>query len=266
MQAVDQLLGAAKAFVAPQATGNEIPLPWGLALTVAETGNEPTLTLGWPTPAAAGDATVSGAMHLRLGAGYAVIPSGNAGVQIAGLTGLDQVALRLGYDGGPTGAVRLRRGAGQSNITVALLPHCPGLGALAALVLNAAVDALLPLALDALADHSVLGPPLRGVGDALGLRSGGQFLAAAARPQRQPACRTGDPAWPQPLGRTRCRCCVSRDRAACGCAHPRRSRQRRQHTSSRCSFLRQYASPSTSRRLIHSPCLWSSPTPARFPN
>jgi hypothetical protein len=143
---------------------------------------------------------LTGVLRLRLGAGFAVIPSANAGVQIGGLTGLEQVALDFGYEGGPTGAVRLRRGTGQSDITIALLPNCPGLGALAALVVDAVVDALLPAALDALGSHDVLGPPLRSAADALHLRSDGRFSAAELRalsadPPAQLASRLGvDPA------------------------------------------------------------------------
>ncbi len=194
--AAHQLFSAAKALVTPQAVGDTLSLPWGLALTSSDTGVDPVLELGWPSPAAAGGATLTGALRLRLGPGFAVTPSANAGVQIGGLTGLEQVALDFGYDGGPTGAVRLRRGAGQSDITIALLPNCPGLGALAALIVNAVVDALLPAALDALGSHNVLGPPLGRAADALQLRSGGRFSAAELRelsadPPAQLASRLG---------------------------------------------------------------------------
>ena len=180
VSALHQLFGAARALVTSQA-GDALALPWGLTLATADAEDDPILELGWPSPAAAGGATLTGMLRLRFAPAFAVIPSANAGVQIDGLTGLDQVALDFGYDGGPTGVVRLRRGAGQSDITIPLLPHCPGFGALAALAVNAVVDALLPTALDALGRHTVIGPPLRGAGDALRLRSGGGFSAPELR-------------------------------------------------------------------------------------
>ncbi len=218
--AAHQLFSAAKALVAPQAVGDTLSLPWGLALTSSDTGVDPVLELGWPSPAAAGGATLTGLLRLRFGPGFAVTPSADAGVQIGGLTGLEQVALDFGYDSGPTGAVRLRRGTGQSDITIALLPHCPGLGALAALLVNAVVDALLPTALDA------LGRPQR---PRSAPRQSCRRLAIAvrwpilggriARAQRRPPGAAGLPSRRQPVRAARRRSRVGRNRPSCRRAH-----------------------------------------------
>jgi hypothetical protein len=177
--AVRQLFDAARALVGPSTADAALPLPWGLRLTVPDSALDPVLALGWAAPAAGAGATLTGMLRLRLGPDFAVTPAAKAGVQIDGLTGLDQVAFDIGYDAGATAAVRLRRGGSDPDITIEFLPTCPGLGALADLVTGAAVDALLPIALDTLGDHAVVGPPLLAAGDALGLRPGGTGFSAA---------------------------------------------------------------------------------------
>lgn len=176
--AVRQLFDAARALVGPQAADAALPLPWGLQLTVPNSALDPVLALGWAAPAVAAGATLTGLLRLRLGPDFAVTPAANAGVQIDGLTGVEQVALDIGYDAGATAAVRLRRGGSDRDITIEFLPTCAGLGALADLVTGAAVDTLLPMALDTLGDHAVVGPPLQAAGDALGLRPGGTGFSA----------------------------------------------------------------------------------------
>jgi large repetitive protein len=169
--AVRRLLAAAHGLVAPGAPADRIPLPWGLELAVEDAGADPVLALVWTPPVAGGDAPRRGALRLRVGPGFEVTPSLAAGVDLEGLAGFDEIGVDLAFDGLLTARLRLHP-AGGAEVVVPLLPSSPGLGTLADLA-NAAVDQLLPLALDALARaDDPVGTTVGTLGDALGLRTG----------------------------------------------------------------------------------------------
>ena len=149
--------------------------------------------------------SLEGLLRLRVGPGFEVRPSLAGGVSLEGLAGFDEIGLDLGLDR-LVSARLLLRPTGVAEVVIPLLPDAPGLGALADLA-NAAVKALLPLALDALArTDNPVGSAVGELGDALGLRTD-------APPRSTPANCAGSAAMPASCPR--------------GCGHNRRRRSRR---------------------------------------
>ncbi|HEY7598286.1 MAG TPA: hypothetical protein VH741_00035, partial [Candidatus Limnocylindrales bacterium] len=163
--------------------GGAWQLPFGVALAARTDGGRPTLALSIDNPVADTPLRVGGSLSLALpGNGLPASPGAMLLLALPGAASIT-TAGRLAAIVDATGfSVRLILPA--SNIDVQLLPDGDGLGALGAAAAAAAVTYALPFVLDAIAGIPVgdpahaAGVALADVGDALGLRVGGQFDAA----------------------------------------------------------------------------------------
>ena len=180
--ALIRLLDALRGLVAPASPAGALPLPWGLRARAAADGDDAVLTIDWAAPPGGGTVSLDGELVLRIAPGPVVSPALEATVRLHDLDGIDSLALDAAFDGHQASA-RLRvRVADQAEAVIPLVPRGGGLGALGALSADAALEAILPLALDALAGcPAPLGPAVANAGDELALRSGGEFDASAVR-------------------------------------------------------------------------------------
>jgi len=160
--------------------GVPLSLPYDLLLDIEEPApGVVALRLTWSPGTIAGGLQADASVTLEVHPGFALRPTLAAHLGLAATAGFDSVELTLGLD--PDGSASLALAlqlAGGSEVTVTLLPTVSGLDALGNLA-GAAVLQLLPLLLDAAADDSTIGPAVGQIGDALRLRSGGRFDAAA---------------------------------------------------------------------------------------
>jgi hypothetical protein len=181
--ALTRLFDAVAGLVAPAAPAGPLPLPWGLRATVAADGDDAVLTVDWADPPAGANVELDGELALRIAPGPLVSPGVAATVRLRDLAGIDSLALDAAFDGRQASArLRARLAAGGPEAVIPLVPSAGGLGAFAELDPGAALEAVLPLVLDAVAGGPApLVPAVANAGDALGLRTGGQFEASALR-------------------------------------------------------------------------------------
>jgi large repetitive protein len=165
----------------PQAEPGVWTLPYGIELRTASSSGRVSLSLGVEEPVAGTGLRMAGAVGLLLGTrSESAAPTADLTLALPGeteLTSAGRITLSLGPNGLVARLVMPGRG-----IDLELLPEGPGLAAVGAAA-AAAVTYALPLVLDAIAGVHV-GHPARGVGvalgalgDTLGLRSKGKFVA-----------------------------------------------------------------------------------------
>jgi large repetitive protein len=177
-----------------------IRLPWDMEVAVTDRDGSLEVITRWRDPVARGQVRITGELILLVGPGFTVTPSLAAGVRVgdlAGPLGITAAGLELAFAEatGVSAVARFERPAGALSLT--LLPASGGFGALASMTPGAAVQAVLPLALDAVTELGAdspgspldqLGDAVAALGDALDLRTGGSFDADKLR------LLAGDPA------------------------------------------------------------------------
>ena len=181
------LLDALRGLVAPDAPAGAVPLPWGLEARAAADGDDAVLTIDWSAPPGGVNLELDGELMVRISPGPLVTPGLETTVRLRNLAGIDSsidsLALDAAFDGRQASArLRVRLTAGDPETVIPLVPSAGGLGALRDLAPGAAVRMILRLVLEAVAGQPPpLGPVVANVGDALALRTDGQFDPSALR-------------------------------------------------------------------------------------
>ncbi|MGI9658412.1 MAG: DUF6603 domain-containing protein, partial [Gaiellaceae bacterium] len=157
-----------------------LPLPFGGVLAGSATATGVSLALTVTRRAAGDPLERSGSFVLTLGPGLQPDFTVGSSVQLNTLPGLDYLAIDLSVDGTAISLRARLKQPGQSEIVLGLAPTPSGFDALTGIAAGAATQHVLPLVLNAAATiGNNIGTAIASLGDALGVRIGGQFDAVA---------------------------------------------------------------------------------------